>query len=68
MITIFIIFLIIYLWKENFSFPFSIPNSIIQLKFILCFKFQIFQMSQLKSNVNINHFILNITNLFSFPF
>jgi hypothetical protein len=25
----------IYLWKEDFSFPFYIPNSIIQLKFIL---------------------------------
>jgi hypothetical protein len=32
------------------------------------FKFQIFQMSQLKSNVNINHIILNITILFSFSY
>jgi hypothetical protein len=32
------------------------------------FKFQIFQMSQLKSNVNINYTILNFTILFSFPF
>jgi hypothetical protein len=29
----------IYLWKEYFPFPFSIPNSIIQLKFILLLYF-----------------------------
>jgi hypothetical protein len=32
----------IYLWKEDLSFPFSNPNSIIQLKFILLLYFSDF--------------------------